>query len=127
MVRVDTFTAIEEGIFTAQGKGHNPDKEVLERSTTGLRRFAAMLPSSFNGRLTVALFPDSQLSLRLSSVGQWVCVFHFHGETSCSYQINAEGCWARGTGALEHVAAIANIFGVPMRLACGASSAVLAD
>jgi hypothetical protein len=113
---INTFAVIEEGIFMALAGGDVANKEVQAKSEIGLRRFAQLLPTSFNGRLTIALFPDSQFSLRISAIGRWVCTFRFRDEVSCDYTANAEGCWARGAGTLEHVAAIIGVFGVPVRL-----------
>jgi hypothetical protein len=122
MAVVETLSVVEEGIFTARSIT-KPRAEVIEtskRSEIGLRRFVTQLPRALDGRLSVALFPDGQFSLRLSGIGQWLCVIRFRDEMCCEYQAHTEhskvGCWTKGAGTIEHMTLVISTFGVPVRL-----------
>jgi len=118
---VDTLFVIEEGIFAARTRTGVKASvgEVNKRSEIGLRRFATKLPRAIDGRLSIALLPDGQFSLRASGIGRWLCVLKFHNETYCEYQAHTEcasvRCWTKGAGTIEHVTQVINVFGVPVR------------
>jgi hypothetical protein len=119
---VDTFFAVEEGIFAARVRigAKASANEANKRSEIGLRRFVGKLPLAIDGRLSIALLPDGQFSLRAAVIGQWLCVLKFHNETYCEYQAHTEyasvRCWTKGAGTIEHVTQVINVFGVPVRV-----------
>ncbi len=93
-----------------------PLLEQSKCSEIGLRKFIAVLPRGLEARTSVALSAEGRFTLRLTHIGEWLCLLRFDDEMHCGFQYNGEfngqRCWLKGEGPILYAVRAGMMFGI---------------